>query len=59
MLPIKNEKIPNIHAEINRCFGTGVTVEEIREALERLVRKGEAVEEKTPFGKIYKPYVLK
>lgn len=52
-LPIKSDKINNIHADINREYGSHVAIDEITNTLERMSFKDILSKKKTPFGSIY------
>lgn len=52
-LPIKSDKINEIHADVNREYGSHVDVNEITKSLEKMVLKGHISMKKSPFGAIY------
>lgn len=52
-LPIKQSKIQTIHAEVNKAYGSSVTVEEITAELEKMARKGDVSKKKSPMGSIF------
>lgn len=49
-LPIKSDKIQNIHADINRAYGSHVTVEEIKSELEKMANSGDVSRKKSALG---------
>jgi Predicted ATPase len=53
LLPIKQSKIPDIHANVNRVYGSSVTVEEIVSELEKMARNGDVSKKKSPMGCTY------
>lgn len=52
-LPIKISKLQDIHAKINKTYGSPVNVEEIIAELQKMKIKGVVSETKSPFGSMF------